>query len=485
MEQVYHAITLLWFNVYWFAVAAITLRVVFKRRAIGVSFAWLMIIYVLPLVGILAYLMFGELNLGRKRAKRAKQTFGPYARWFRRAYRDCLPDAEALRPYGKSISALCERQLGIPALSGHRLSLQSIPAQILTQLVEDIATAQHSIHIEFYIWYPGGLADKVADALCQAAARGVSIKLLLDAAGSREFFDSQWPTALSDAGVEVVAALNVSPFRMFFQRLDLRLHRKIVVIDNLIAYTGSMNLVDPDYFKVGANIGKWVDIMVRIAGPAVSVLDCIHAWDWENETQERHFTTPPAPPSCPAVAPLDVVQVIPSGPGMPEEIIHQALLQSIYQARKSIVITTPYLVPSELLLFALESAARRGIRLDIIVPGRNDSLMVEWASRAFFGELLSAGVRLHRYNGGMLHTKSVVIDDTHCLVGTVNLDMRSLWLNFEVTLAIDDPIFTEQLSQLQLSYLENTTEIDARQWRQRPLLKRLFEQFFYLFSPLL
>ena len=485
MEKIYHLLTLAVIGIYWMLTAAVTIRILTKRRSIGVSIAWLLLIFVIPLVGIFAYLLFGELNLGRKRAKLAKEMFDPYSNWFTQLHqlRQYRPDM--LNQFSESISSLCEKRLGIPALADNQMQLFDTPNKILYSLIEDIKKAEKSINMEFYIWSPGGLADDVATALMEAASRGVRVKILLDAAGSRRFFKSHWLRTLRSANITVAQALPVSPFRMFFQRIDLRLHRKIVVIDNKIAYTGSMNLVDPAFFKQNAGVGEWIDVMVRMTGSNVPVLNCINAWDWETETGERNL------PSTPNLTPhtsqdiRDIVQVIPSGPGMPESIIQQVLLQSIYQAEHRIVITTPYFIPSENLQFAMVSAAQRGVSVNIIVPNKNDSIMVEWASRSFFDELLRAGVNIYRYKDGLLHTKSVVIDDSHCLIGTVNLDMRSLWLNFEVTLAVDEYQFTQDLIKLHNKYISESEIISFESWRKRKLPNRFMEQFFYWFSPLL
>lgn len=485
MEHFYQVLTWVSIFAYWLIIAGVTIRVVSKRRVVGVSLAWMMIIYIIPIVGIVFYLLFGELKLGKKRAERAKEMLVPFADWFQR-----LDDCPGHQPQlmsqnARPISDLCKNRLGIPGLTGNTLSIQDSPQKILRSLIDDIDLATESVYFEFYIWHPGGLADEVGIALIHAAKRGISVKLLLDSAGSMRFFRSHWPKLMRHAGIEITEALAVTPLRMFLRRLDLRQHRKIVVIDNSIAYTGSMNLVDPDHFKVDAGVGQWVDVMVRLTGPAVSVLHCIQAWDWEVETGERFL--PPLPTSenkAPADK-TDTVQVIPSGPGMPDEIIHQVLLLSIYQAQESVVITTPYFVPSEHLQHALKGASERGISVHIIVPDKNDSVMVEWASRSFFSELLNAGVKIHRYHGGLLHTKSVIIDNSHCLIGTVNLDMRSLWLNFEVTMAVDDPEFTQQLSWLQQEYIKDSTCIDEIEWEKRPMLNKFIEQFFYMFSPLL
>lgn len=268
------------------------------------------------------------------------------------------------------------------------------------------------------------------------------------------------------------------------RRLDLRQHRKIIVIDDEIAYTGSMNMVDPAFFKQNAGVGQWVDIMVRITGPTVNVLSAIHCWDWEFETGSRML---PKRPECrlDENQPQHPIQVVPSGPGMPENLISQVLTLAINQANHSVCITTPYFVPSADLLATLKMTAQRGIKVDIIIPKKNDSLMVQWASRAFYGELLEAGVEIHEFDGGLLHTKSVVIDQQFCLVGTVNLDMRSLWLNFELTLAVDDLEFTQQMHWLQQQYITQSHSIIYSKWEQRPWHHRFLERLFYLFNPLL
>lgn len=488
MENVYQFIAIAGVILYWLILGAISIRLVTKRRSIGVAFSWLLVIYFIPLLGIFAYMLFGELNLGKTRADRAKAMYRPYALWFK-----SVTDNHPHRPtfhsaYAESLTQLCLNRLGIPALPCNHLELQTTPAQILGALVDDINAATDSVHMEFYIWHPGGMADKVALASIDAATRGVDVKILLDAAGSRDFFKSHWPESMRTAGVTLTQALKVSPLRMFFRRLDLRLHRKIVVIDNAIGYTGSMNLVDPAYFKQNNHVGQWIDVMVRVNGPVVPVLSAVNAWDWEVETNEREL--PASPKSFDTFKEsmshgTKIVQVIPSGPGMPDDLIHQVLLQSLYQAQKQITITTPYFVPSENLQKALINAAHRGLEVNIIVPRKNDSTMVKWASRSFFGELLEAGVNIHRFEGGLLHTKSVLIDEEHCLIGTVNLDLRSLWLNFEVTLLVDDQMFAQQLAKLLKEYKAKSQTLENKRWQKRPLYKRFIEHLFYLFSPLL
>ncbi|QWK98057.1 cardiolipin synthase [Plesiomonas shigelloides] len=471
---------------YWLIVAAVTVRVLMKRRTVAVSMAWLLVIYIVPLVGIIAYLLFGELYLGSRRAARSQAMWKPFSDWF-----NSLSQCDHLVNMKSSHTAaplfnLCRRRLKTPCINGNQLHLFTTTDDILSAIVRDINLAQHHISMVFYIWNNGGLVEHVVNALIEAAKRGVKCRVMLDSVGSLRFFRSRYPELFRHAQIDLVEALHVNPLRVFLRRMDLRQHRKIVIIDNDIAYTGSMNMVDPRYFKQDAGVGQWVDMMVRIEGPAASALNCIFAWDWEVETGERHL---PSLPSCPILPVTQenahAVQVLASGPGFPKDLLPQALSTAIFAARKRIVMTTPYFIPDDSLMLALCSTASRGVQVDIVIPKHNDSLMVGWASRAFFDELLAAGVRIHQFEDGLLHAKSLLIDDHLSLVGTVNLDIRSMWLNFEVTIAIDDTSFGEKLGFVQDDYIARSTQLNIGQWLQRPLRHRIAEKFFYFFTPLL
>jgi cardiolipin synthase len=341
--------------------------------------------------------------------------------------------------------------------------------------------------MEFYIWNEGGTADEVCEALIRAATRGVTCRVLLDAMGSGKFLKSPWASRLRESGVEMAVALSVSPVRMLFVRFDLRLHRKIVVIDDEIAYTGSFNLVDPRFFKQDAGVGQWVDGMARIQGPAVLPLNALFMWDWEVETG-RDLEALPDPAKIGIDANPGVtanVQVVPSGPGRAGDSVHQLLLMSIYAARKELSMTTPYFVPDEAITSALLSAARRGVAVTLILPEKNDSRLVHYTCRSHFDELLEAGVRIFGFKGGLLHTKSAVVDGEISLFGTVNLDIRSFWLDFEVTLCVYDSQFAESLLALQQKYIGDSVKIDPDAWRRRSATERFIENLARLCSPLL
>ncbi|WWO98702.1 MAG: cardiolipin synthase [Candidatus Dasytiphilus stammeri] len=476
---------------YGLLIGTAVFRILMKRRTVSSSLAWLLIIYIIPFIGIIAYFTLEELYLGKRRAKRAQIILPSITQWIKefKNYKNffALKNSEVAH----QLFQLCELRQGIAGLKANKLNLLTSTDDIVESIIQDIQLARNNIQIVFYIWQPGGITNTVADALIMAAKRGVHCRLMLDSAGSRSFFQSSLVSVMRNAGIEIVEALRVSLLRIFFRRLDLRQHRKMVLIDNYIAYTGSMNLVDPRFFKQKAKVGQWIDLMVRMEGPITNMMGIIYSCDWELETGNRILPShldldihksifySSSPPSEHAI------HVIASGPDYPDYMIHKALLTAIFSARHAIIMTTPYFVPSEDLLHALCIASQRGVDVSIIIPYCNDSILVDWASRAFFTELLEAGVKIYQFEGGLLHTKSVQIDGQLSLIGTVNFDMRSLWLNFEITLVIDDNNFGNDLSFIQENYLTSSRRIDVKSWLRRPYWQRILEQLFYFFSPLL
>lgn len=467
-------------------IIGLSIRVVMRRRPVGVSLSWLILIIILPFAGAILYFFIGEQRLGRQRAERARALLGPYEAWLHSFPSDTLVDWSTLTPTCQPINRLAESIMGIPAKYGNKLDLLDEAESVLRSIITDIDRAQHTCHLEFYIWNEGGTADEVCEALIRAAKRDVICRILIDAVGSAKFLKSGLARRLQENGIELVAALPVGLFRMVFTRLDLRIHRKIVIIDGEVAYTGSLNLVDPRYFKQEEDIGQWVDAMVRLEGPSVQSLGAIFLWDWEVETGQGIETLKDTSDlkALPLVGKASV-QVVPSGPEAGNNPIHQLLLTSVYAARRELIITTPYFVPDESLHTALQSASRRGVDVTIILPEKVDSLLVRYASRSYFDDMLVSGVRILNFRGGLLHTKSITIDGEVALFGTVNLDMRSFWLNFEVTLFVYDAVFVTQLRKLQQNYIEASQSIDSQLWHTRSPANRLVENAAQLLAPLL
>jgi cardiolipin synthase len=464
----------------------LSVRVIKRRLPVGVSLAWLAIILIFPFAGAIIYLLVGEYRLGRRRARRAA------------AYRETCrgpsgpgPSADrvdlaALGPGDAALARLAGSALGAAVLPGNRLELQENADAAFPALIADIDRARRYCHVEFYIWSPGGRADEVGAALTRAVKRGVACRVLVDAIGSKAFLKSALARGLRQAGVRVVAALPAGLLRWLFARPDLRMHRKIAVFDGAVGYTGSLNLADPRLFKQNAGVGQWVDALVRVQGPAVAALDATFREDWALETGE---TLEPDSPTgdrlSPAPAGPAAVQVLPTGPDARVEVIEQIVLMAIYAATREVVLTTPYFVPSESLLYALLSAAGRGVQVTLIVPAKVDSRLVHFASRAFQKDLLAAGVRVALFQGGLLHTKSITVDGQLSLFGSLNLDPRSLRLDFEITLAVYDAEFTAALRRLQQVYLDGSAMLDLAACRARSSLERFAEDTARLVGPVL
>jgi cardiolipin synthase len=465
---------------------AVSARVLLRRRPPGSAAAWLLLVAVLPYAGALLYLLIGERPLGRHRARRAEAMQGQVERWIRELEQRSPAMPPLPTAHWDPIRRLAEGTVDIPALPGNRLALLDRAEDILRALIADVETAQRFCLLEFYIWHPGGMADEVGEALIRATARGVTCRVLLDAVGSARFFRSDWPRRLRSAGVQVRAALPAGVLRAAFRRADLRLHRKIAVIDGRVAYTGSLNLLDPRFFKRGAGVGQWVDAMARIEGPLVEGLAGLFAWDWCLETGDPFPALAQGIDAAPGVAAGGaVVQMVPSGPGFETQTIVQLLLTAVYAARTELVLTTPYFVPDEALVSALRAAAQRGVQVRLIVPARVDSLLVRHASRAYYGELLDAGVEILLFDAGLLHTKSVVVDRELAFFGTLNLDVRSFTLNFEVTLIAYDRAFAEAVAALARRYGAQSERLDPAVWARRPTRQRLIENLAQIISPLL
>lgn len=464
----------------------LSLRVIMRKRTASVSLAWLVIILLLPFVGAIIYLLFGENRIGERRAARAAAELPVIKKWSESLKNRIHVNWEKINPECEPLHCQIDAAINIPTMPDNHLELIERPEDFFKALIQDIDHATSSCFLEFYIWNEGGMADEVAHALIQARSRGVTCRILLDSIGSDEFLKSALANKMRQYGIEIFEALPAGVFRALFVRIDLRNHRKIVTIDGNIAYTGSQNLVDPKYFKQDQGVGEWIDTMVRVQGPVVEVMTASFIYDWLLETDKRlddFRETADIHPVPPAGEVL--VQLAPSGPGYGEDTIHNLLLTTIYAARKELILTTPYFVPDNAILAALKSAAQRGVEVTIIVPEKNDSKLVHFASRARYGELHRYGVRIMAFADGLLHSKNITVDNDFSLIGSVNLDMRSFWLNFEMTLFVYNKEFTGRLRDIQLRYIASSTEIDSEQFDNRSFGERLLENSALLLGPLL
>ncbi|MBG79482.1 MAG: cardiolipin synthase [Phycisphaerae bacterium] len=441
--------------------------------------AWIVFIILVPYIGALLYLLVGGAHFSIRR-KHCDILEMP---GIERPDLADLPgmDINTPEPY-RRVFTLAENLCPSDALGGHALELKTNSDSFLEPLCRDIEQATRHVHLLTYIYLTDQAGQRVADALRAAAKRGVKCRVLVDSLGSKAFLKSQLREDMMAEGVRVVEALPARLLRIARTRLDLRNHRKIVVIDNSIGYLGSQNIADPS-FAPKAKYAPWVDCMVRMKGPAVHDLQELFLSDWYMDTVELEQELIE---EVPHVEPDGAeVQVIGSGPDLPSEILSMVIQTCFHVASEEIILTTPYFVPDIAMETAMLAAARRGVDTTLILPKNNDSKLVALASRSHYERLLEAGIKIHHYTSGLLHAKTLTVDRQLFLVGSANLDRRSLELNFEVNLLGWKPDFAGQLRLLQKSYLNESERVSDTQWLQARWPKRLARNAAGMLSPLL
>jgi cardiolipin synthase len=452
--------------------------------------AWIPVIMCLPVIGVVAYLFLGERSIGRGRARRLREAESRLA----------APGGAGAEPGDRvaaAVSDLCRSVNGFGPTAGNRIVLLGDPGAspaepardcdaAIRGLIEAFDAATGHIHLSFYIWLDDENGGQVADAISAAARRGVACRVMADALGSRDFIRGPRWRQLRAAGVRLIAALEDIPRlgRFAVGRVDLRDHRKLVVIDNRIAFCGSQNCADPQ-FRVKAKYAPWIDILLRCEGPVVRQAQHLFLATWIAETGEDLYGLPAAAPEPEQHHDGVIAQMLGTGPTTPGHPMSDSFVSAVYAAEHELIITTPYFVPDEALLRALCAAPRRGVTTTLIVPARNDSPLVAAASRSAYPDLLAGGVRLFEYPLGLLHAKSVTLDARIALVGSANMDRRSLELNFENNLLVLDPGLTATIRQRQLGYLSQSTAIDAETVKARPFRTRLTGDIIAMASPLL
>jgi cardiolipin synthase A/B len=430
--------------------------------------AWVVVIIVAPIAGMLAYVLFGETNIGRRRIarfKRAMERLPAYTRIGRhQGEGDEAGVPHALRPLfrvGQSIS-------NFPVVGGNRGTLLGDSDDVIAHMVADIDAAERHVHICFYIWLADTNGLKVVEALKRAARRGIVCRAMADDLGSRAMVRSEHWRDMAEAGVRLAVALPIgfALARPLKGRIDMRNHRKIVVIDNRITYCGSNNCADAA-FAVKPRFAPWVDAMMRFEGPIVRQNQHVFATDWMGHVKED---------LSPLFAePVEVgegfaAQVIATGATVRYSAMPEMFESLMYAARRELVITTPYYVPDEPIQAALCASARRGVDTTVVFPARNDSWIVAAASHSYYPQLLDAGVKIYEYVGGLLHTKSLTIDGEATLIGSANIDRRSFELNFENNILFVDRALTGAMRERQASYIARSDRVDAAdvmRWSRR------------------
>jgi cardiolipin synthase len=446
--------------------------------------AWITVIIAMPILGIVGYLFLGEINIGKKRIARMHSVVSMLPK-----FRD-IPGSELkeLQPsivtHYDHIFRVGQSINDFEPIGGNHGTLMHDSNAAIDAIVADIDAATEHVHIMFYIWLVDKNGTKMIEAVQRAAKRGIACRIMADGLGSRVLIQSPAWQAMKEAGAKLAVALPIgsTPIAPLVTRVDLRNHRKIVVIDNHVTYCGSQNCADPE-FRVKPKYAPWVDAVVRFEGPVARQNQLLFAADWMAHVDEDITEVLMQP--LRASSEGFIAQAVGTGPTVRYSSMPEMFESLMYSARYEMLITTPYYVPDEPMQAALCASGRRGITTTIVLPAKNDSWVVAAASRSYYAELLEAGVRIFEYEGGLLHTKSLTIDGEMTLIGSANLDRRSFELNYENNILFHDPVLTSQIRERQLSYRWQSHEItlaDAKRWG---VARRLINNTIAMLGPVL
>lgn len=442
--------------------------------------AWCLTVLLLPYIGAFLFLMLGYQHVHKplKRKRRHKVSF-----------RVLIDEATSGKSNSESqhvdlawlgMARLASRLDAFMPTSGNLVEFYSEGQPAYDAKLAAIAGAEHHIHLEYFIIQPDSCGQQFFQVLAERARQGVEVRLLYDAMGSRRL-THRLIQSLRQSGAKCAAFLALNPLRRRIQ-VNLRNHRKILVVDGKLAFTGGLNLGE-EYICKSDYFGYWRDTHLRLEGPAVTDLQRVFAEDWSFATNElvhgAHY--------FPRVekAGMSPVQIVQSGPDQQLKSIREIYFAAIMRARKRLWIATPYFVPDTGLLGALCLAARLGVDVRILGQGKPDKWLPYLAGRYYWGDVLEAGVRVYQYKKGMMHSKVMLVDSTWASVGTANLDNRSLYLNFEVNCLLYDPALVAELEREFERDLENSEEVLKADYAKRPFVLRLAENFSRLMSPVL
>jgi cardiolipin synthase len=456
------------------------LIVVPQRRPPSAARAWLLLIFFLPWPGFLLYALIGRAYMPRRRLKVQRTIYETIRRIEPRAMSGLAVVGPAVAPELLPALRLAEQLSEFPVVSGNRFELLPVYDAAIARIVADIEAARRYVHLLFYIFEDDDTGRNVAAALERAAQRGVAVRVLMDAIGSRGGLKGLGPR-LRATGAEVIPVMPLRLWGPNAARLDLRNHRKIVVADGEIAFFGSQNIV-----SAHANRGMInEEMLVRTTGPIVRHLHAVLLGD-------RYLETGNLPPEADDLSPADrlpssagLAQVVPSGPGYNEGTAEAVMIALMYGARSRVVLTAPYVIPSEAFLAAMCHTARRGVAVDLIVDRESNKPLVQLAQQSYYDTMLKAGVTVHRHSGSFLHAKHLSVDDEVALIGSSNLDIRSFALNAEVSVLIYDRSVVADLKRIQDGYLQHASAVTMAERKEMRVGQRALENLARLTDSLL
>jgi cardiolipin synthase len=451
-----------------------------EKRAPVATLAWILLVIALPVAGPIVYYLVGHRRVHRTRFKRLRARLGLSAARERLHRRPTAAEGEHVDEAGRQLMTLVTEVGHSPPSTARSVRILEDGDETFAALEEAIGAARHHIHLEYYIYEPDRTGTRLRDLLIERARAGVEVRLLVDGVGgyhlSRRFL-----APLREAGARVAFFSRARVLRLKPRHVNFRTHRKIVVVDGAVGFTGGVNITDEERVSM---IGPraYRDTHLRLEGDAVRWLQLVFLEDWSYATggaptDAAYFPEVEAGPHS--------VQILSSGPDEPWHAIHKLYFSAIAGARERVLVTTPYFVPDEPILTALVTAALRGVDVRVLVPRRSDSRTVTAAARSFFGDLLLAGVKVYEYTPRMLHAKTLVVDDTFASVGTANMDSRSFRLNYEVVAALYGPDGTRPLAEAFARDLTRARAVTRGELANDKLPARMMEAAARLLAPLL
>jgi cardiolipin synthase A/B len=455
-------------------------------RKPSTAMAWLILILAVPFLGLVAFLLFGSTRV--ERGRHQKQERVNTAIQTRTAQVAALDEQSPGLAYVSSVAALNRRLGALPAVGGNTADLFADYDESIAAMADAVDTAERFVHVQFYITAWDSVTEPFFAALVRATERGVKVRLLFDHIGSRGIpVYKELLSKLEATSIEWHPMMPIMPLKGKFRRLDLRNHRKILVVDGLVGFAGSQNLIEPCYNKPkNQQAGRaWVELTTRVTGPAVAELNAVFMTDWYSETDEILEDTIAGDIDELAAGGDVTIQVVPSGPGFTTENNLRMFTTLLYSAQRRISLTSPYFVPDESLLYAVTTAAQRGVDVELFVSEEGDQFMVYHAQRSYYEALLNAGVRIYLYPAPyVLHSKHFTIDDDVAVIGSSNMDLRSFALNYEVSLMMFGGDVVARMRAVEDTYRSLSRELTREEWGARSTGSRYVDNVMRLTSAL-
>jgi cardiolipin synthase A/B len=468
-----------------FIIRVIAIIVVPRNRRPTSATAWLLAIFFIPYIGVLFFLLIGSYKLPKRRRERQQQV--------NQFILDTTEGMERVKrdrpwpPWLDSVVALNRKLGSMPLVGGNEATLIPDYQESLDAMTDAVTHAQLFVHVEFYILSCDQTTAPFFDALEAAIARGVRVHVLLDHIASLRTRDYRHTLKrLTAMGAQWQLMLPVQPWKGKYQRPDLRNHRKLLVVDGIVGFMGSQNMIDRTYNKK-SNIRrglKWQELVTRVEGPIVAGLNAIFITDWYIETDELLARERAEVEQIEEADAVDC-QLVPSGPGFDGENNLKLFLALLYNAQEQIIITSPYFVPDEAMLVALTTATQRGVHVELFVSEIGDQALVYHAQRSYYEQLLRTGVTIWMYKAPyILHSKHFTIDDEVAVIGSSNMDMRSFMLNMEISLMVRGRSFVRNMRAIEQGYRDNGRVLTLDEWMQQPLRSTVLDNLARLTSAL-